>query len=129
MHASISTASLVLTRPGNIQVFMYPGRVCNFQAGTHVPASPRLAQKSKIFCCKNKIETKFVKTLAYLKARCTKTIKYHTLKSNFSEIKFFWILCIIILFIIIWCKNHGKHRGTYQNLQHISFYIGTRVTH
>ena len=64
----------VHTRPGNIRVFMYPGRVCNFRAGTRVPASPRLAQKSTIFCGKNKLKTKFVETIAYLKARSTKTI-------------------------------------------------------
>ena len=39
---------LVGSRPGNIRVFMYPGRVCNFQVGTRIPASTRFAQKEKI---------------------------------------------------------------------------------
>ena len=44
-------------------LYGYLCRVCNFQAGTRVPASPRLTQKSKT-CGKNKMETKFVETLS-----------------------------------------------------------------
>ena len=40
---------VMYTRPGNIRVFMYQGRVCNFRKGIRVPASSRLAQKSKFF--------------------------------------------------------------------------------
>ena len=67
-HLLFLKIAIADTRPGTIWVFMYPGRVCNFRAGTRVPPSPRLAQKSKT-CGKNKMETKFVKTLSYLKAR------------------------------------------------------------
>ena len=59
----------IIFRPGNIRVFMYLGRVCNFRAGTRVPASPRLAQKSKmsiVFSGKNKMETKFVEKLSHI---------------------------------------------------------------
>ena len=66
-------------------LFTWVGYVISWRV-PWVPASPRLAKKSKIFAAKNKIEIKFVEILAYLKARCTKTINKHTLKSNFPEI-------------------------------------------
>ena len=51
-------------------------------------------------------------------------------KLTHAEFQFCWKFCrpIIISKSVIWCKNHGKHRETYQNLQHFSVYIGIRVT-
>ena len=88
-----------------------------------VPGYPHhldLRRNRRFFCGKNKIETQFVETLTYLKARCTKTINLHTL------IKIF--LKFVLVCIIIWCKNLRMHRETYQNLQHFSVYIGIWVT-
>ena len=73
---------MVKIRPGNIQVLMYPGQVCNFGAGTRIPASPRFEQKEKILQQKQD-GNKIVVTLAYLKVRCTKNHKFTQIEIQF----------------------------------------------
>ena len=38
------------------------------------------------------METKFIETLAYLKANCTKTINLHTLKSIFLKFVYYYFV-------------------------------------
>ena len=80
------------SRPGNIRIFMYLGLVCKFQAGTRVPASPRLAQKS-IFAGK----TRWKQNLSKLSHIWKRDVPNH--ESTHTGIQLFWNLFIIILFI------------------------------
>ena len=48
-------APTVNIRPGNIRVFMYPGRVCNFQAGTRITQA---CAEIEDFCDKKQDENK-----------------------------------------------------------------------
>ena len=67
----------------HVGLSIYPSQVCNSWVGTRVPPSPRLVQKQRFFHSNGKIGPRFVQTLAYLKARCTETINFQTLLSNF----------------------------------------------
>ena len=69
-----------------------PGLSILFPGGYQgIPASPTLGQNFRI-CDKNKTETKFVKSLSYLKARCTKAINLNKLKSDLSEIIYYYFV-------------------------------------
>ena len=39
---------IVSTRPGSIQVFMYPGQVCNLRAGTWIMGAVRIHLKIEL---------------------------------------------------------------------------------
>ena len=80
----------VSSRPGNIQVFMYPGQVCNFQAGTH--HTYRLAQKSKM-------DKKQDASKICCNARISESEIYQTYNSTHTEIQLFWNLFIIIVYL------------------------------
>ena len=57
--------------------------------------------------------SRFVETLPYLKARCTKTLNLHTLKSDFSE-TYLLLLCLFIKLQLVPIKTlqslHAKLR-------------------
>ena len=96
----------IMTRPVNVQVFMYPGRV--WKICGRVPGYPQHQACTEIK--EARCNTRFIDTLAYL--------KYN----------FFWhYLLLFCLFVMTLCKNQRKHHEKCQNL--LSVNISTQVFH
>ena len=118
-----NSSECICTRPVNIRVFMYLGRVCNLRAGTLVPVSLGLRRNQRFFAAKTRWKWDLSDSRIFKSVMCQIHEFTHT------EILFFWnYLPLFCLFIITWCKNHeNKHREKYQNGQLLFIYTGTRV--
>ena len=66
----------------------------------------------------------FVETLALLKATMCQNYEF-----THTEIHFFPSEIIHKHFVYLLCKSQGKHREKYQNVQFLSAYTGTWLTH
>ena len=95
-----SLSGLVNSRPGTIRVFMYPGRVYSFRAGTRLPASQRLAQKSWIFAAKARWKQIKLSKLSHIGKRDVPkpylSTLIHTKNHCFLEFIYYYYLFIMI---------------------------------